>query len=139
MGLGLRIARDVYMHGKKGQGPQMTPMGVDPPISTPPAMPSQPMPTRPAQPAEVGGCAGPAVDPLRAKPKETRSSKKGAAKGSAKKGAAKKGSAKKGAAQDAAAADVSEQEQVAWPSGVSEQDEAPPAVQGAWPSGISEK
>lgn len=139
VGLGLRIARDIFMHGNNGQGPQMTPNGVDPPIITPPAMPSQPTPTRPAQPAEVGGCAGPAVDPLKAKPQETKSSKKGAAKGSGKKGGSKKGASKKGAAQDAAAADVSEQEQDAWPSGISEQDEAPPAVQGAWPSGISEK
>lgn len=74
-----------------------------------------------------------------AKPQETRSSKKGAAKGSAEKGGAKKGASKKGAAQEAAAADVSEQEQDFWPSGISEQDEAPPAVQGAWPPGISEK
>jgi vanadium chloroperoxidase len=139
VGLGLRIARDVFTHGNNGQGPQMTPNNVNPPIITPPATPSRPLPTRPAQPAEVGGCAGPAVAPLQASPARDQSSKKGSAKGPAKKGAAKKGAAKKGAAQDAAEANVSEQEQDAWPSGISEQDEAPPAVQGAWPSGISEK
>jgi vanadium chloroperoxidase len=134
VGLGLRIARDVFKHGNNGQGPQMTPNSVNPPIPTPPAAPSQPTPTRPAQPAEVGGCAGPAVAPLPVQPKETKSSKKGAAKGSAKKGAAKKGATK-----GAAGAEAAEQEQEAWPSGISEQDEAPPAVQSAWPSGISEK
>jgi membrane-associated phospholipid phosphatase len=137
VGLGLRIARDIFAHGNNGQGPQMTPNNVAPPIITPPA--GSPMPARPAQPAEVGGCAGRAVDPLQAQSAADQSSQKGAAKGSAKKGAAKKGAAKKGAAKGAAAAEESEQEQDAWPSGISEQDETPPASQGAWPSGISEK
>jgi membrane-associated phospholipid phosphatase len=128
VGLGLRIARDIFAHGNNGQGPQMTPNDVVPPITTPLA--GSAMPARPAQPAEIGGCIGPAVDQPQAQPAAaTKSSKKGAAKGSAKKGAAK----------GAAAADASEQEQDAWPSGISEQDEAPPVVQGAWPSGISEK
>jgi membrane-associated phospholipid phosphatase len=138
VGLGLRIARDVFAHGSNGQGPQMTPNNVVPPIITPPAAPSQPMPSRPAQPAEVGGCAGPAVDQPQAQSATAKSSKKGAAKGSAKKGGAKKGSAKKAAAKGAEA-EAAEQEQEQWPSGISEQDEAPPAVQGSWPSGISEK
>jgi len=137
VGLGLRIARDIFAHGNNGQGPQMTPNNVVPPITTPPA--GSPMPARPAQPAELPGCIGPAVDPPQAQPAAVQSSQKGAAKGSAKKGAAKKGSAKRGAAKGAAAADDSKQEQDAWPSGISEQDEAPAAVQGAWPTGISEK
>lgn len=136
VGLGLRIARDIFAHGNNGQGPRMTPSNVAPPITTPPA--GSPMPVRPAQPAEVGGCAGPAVASLQAQADTSKSSGKGAAKGSAKKGAAKKGSAKKGAAKGSAS-EAAGQEQEAWPSGISEQDEAPPAVQSAWPSGISEK
>ncbi|HEX8130926.1 MAG TPA: phosphatase PAP2 family protein [Pyrinomonadaceae bacterium] len=140
VGLGLRIARDIFKFGGGITGaPRMTPADIVPPIITPPAVPAQPMPTRPAQPAEVPGCAGPAADPPQHHAAATKSSGKGAAKGSAKKGAAKKGAAKKGASKGAAAADASEQEQEAWPSGISEQDEAPPTVQGAWPSGISEK
>lgn len=127
--LGLRIARDIFAHGNDGQGPRMTPNNVAPPIITPPA--GSPMPARPAQPAEVTGCAGPAVDPPQPQA-ATKSGGKGAAKG-----AAKKGTAKKGAAKGAAAAEAAEQEP--WPSGISEQDEVPPAVQSAWPSGISEK
>ena len=135
VGLGLRIARDIFAHGNNGQGPQMTPNNVAPPITTPP--PGSPMPARPAQPAEVGGCIGPAVDAPQ--PQAAAAGGKGAAKDSAKKGGAKKGTAKKGAAKGAASAAAAEQEQEAWPSGISEQDEAPPPIQSAWPSGISEK
>ena len=135
VGLGLRIARDVYTHGNDGDGPQMTPSGVYPPIITP--APGSEMPARPAQPAEVSGCIGPAVAQAAA---DTGSGGKGGAKkGAAKKGAAKKGAAKKGAAKGTAAAEATQQEQEPWPSGGSAQDEAPPAAQSSWPSGISEK
>jgi membrane-associated phospholipid phosphatase len=135
VGLGLRIARDIYTHGNNGDGPQMTPANaappiiVNPPIITPPA--NSPMPARPAQPAEVGGCIGPAVDPLQAQPAKDKSSKKGAAKGGAKKGATK----------GAAPPETSKQDQEPWPSGISEQDQDQSGTQGqgAWPSGISEK
>ena len=127
VGLGLRIARNVFAHGNNGQGPQMTPNGVVPPIITPPA--GSPMPARPAQPAEVSGCIGPAIDPVQTQ--RTKPSKKGAAKGGAKKGATK----------GAPPSEISEQAQEPWPSGISEQDQDQPGTQGqgAWPSGISEK
>lgn len=55
VGLGLRIARDIFAFGG-GLAPKMTPAGVaNPPITTPP--PNSPMPTLPKQPASVGGCA----------------------------------------------------------------------------------
>lgn len=104
----------------------LTPNNVVPPIITPPA--GYPMPTRPAQPAEVSGCAGPAVD----------QPQPGRAKKSTKKGA-KKDTARTSAAKGAIEAETSEKNERGWPSGVSEQDEPPPAVPGAWPSGISEK
>jgi membrane-associated phospholipid phosphatase len=134
VGLGLRIARDIFAHGNNGLGPQMTPNDGTPPIMTPAAR--SPMPTRPAQPAEVPGCAGPAVDQPPAQ--SVAPTKKGATKGSAKRGATKKGATKKTTAEGAAAAEASEQPH-AWPTGISEQDGAPPSVSGAWPSGISEK
>lgn len=86
------------------------------------------MPARPAQPAEVGGCVGPAVDQ-----RQTQEAPKPGKKG------AKKDARKKKTAQTGVTTEVSEKEERAWPSGISEQDEAPPAVPGAWPSGISEK
>lgn len=56
VGLGLRIARDIFASGG-GIAPQMTPPGVaDPPITTPD--PDSPMPARPQQPWSVEGCAG---------------------------------------------------------------------------------
>jgi Vanadium chloroperoxidase N-terminal domain/PAP2 superfamily len=65
VGLGLRIARDVFSFGG-GVAPKMTPLGTaEPPIVTPP--PKSPMPAVPAQPAEVPGCAGPAM-PLGVQP-----------------------------------------------------------------------
>lgn len=136
VGLGLRIARDIYAHGQNGKGPQMTPANVMPPIATPPA--GSPMPVRPAQPAEVGGCTGPAVDPPAAAA-GTVAGKKAKGKGSGK-GLAKV-LAKKGAATDTATGETAEQDQEPWPSGVAEQDggQAGAPVQGAWPSGISEK
>lgn len=96
------------------------------------------MPTRPAQPAEVSGCAGPAVDQAQ-RSAEAESKKKGGAKGAGSKRATKKGSVTNSTAKGAAAADSFEPQLDAWPSGISEQDEVPPTVQGAWPSGISEK
>ncbi|HYG79165.1 MAG TPA: vanadium-dependent haloperoxidase, partial [Pyrinomonadaceae bacterium] len=143
VGLGLRIARDVFASGNS-LAPRMTPSNVaPPPITTPP--PESPMPAWVRQPASVGGCANtlpPGAWKAEDEPSAaTRSSKKGAAKGSAKKGAAKKGAAKKGAAKGSTAPEAPEQEQAAWPSGISEQDQEQlgAQVQGAWPSGISEK
>ncbi|HEX8137702.1 MAG TPA: hypothetical protein VF544_08940 [Pyrinomonadaceae bacterium] len=133
VGLGLRIARDIFAFGN-GLAPRMTPNNVAvPPIITPP--PESPMPAWVRQPASVGGCANTIPVPAQPQPAAAaaaKSSKKGKAKGSAKKGAAKKGAAK-GAAQPEAP------EQEAWPSGISEQDQPDTQVQGAWPSGISEK
>jgi membrane-associated phospholipid phosphatase len=146
VGLGLRIARDIFAFGG-GLAPKVTPNNAAvPPIITP--APDSPMPSWTKQPASVQGCAD-TVAAL-AQPQQeaaTKSSKKGAAKGSSKKGAAKgstkkgaaKGSAKKGAAKGGAPPEVPEQDQAAWPSGISEQDQPGPQVQGAWPSGISEK
>ncbi len=54
VGLGLRIARDVWANGN-GKAPQMTPAAEKPPIETPP--PGSPLPLMPAQPASVKGCA----------------------------------------------------------------------------------
>jgi vanadium chloroperoxidase len=55
VGLGLRIARDIFAHGS-GKAPKMTPdtPAANPPITTPPA--NLPMPTFPTQPASVGRC-----------------------------------------------------------------------------------
>jgi vanadium chloroperoxidase len=128
VGLGLRIAKDIFSHGHNGQGPRMTPNNVTTPITTP--APGLPMPARPAQPAEFGGCIGLAVDPPPAQLAATKSRRAGGAK---------KDATKKGAAKGAATAEAAEQEQEAWPSGISEQNVVPPAVQSAWPSGISEK
>jgi membrane-associated phospholipid phosphatase len=127
VGLGLRIARDIFAHGNNGQGPQMTPNTIVPPIITPPA--GSPMPARPAQPAEVSNCIGPAVDLPQVA--ATKSSKKGTTKSGAKKGATK----------GAPPPETAEQDQEPWPSGISEQDRDQPGTQGqgAWPSGISEK
>jgi hypothetical protein len=56
VGLGLRIARDIFAAGG-GLAPRMTPAAsAVPPIVTP--VPDSPMPTRPRQPGSVGGCAG---------------------------------------------------------------------------------
>jgi vanadium chloroperoxidase len=55
VGLGLRIARDIFASGG-GQAPKMTPANVAaPPIITPPA--NSPMPVAPKQPSSVQGCA----------------------------------------------------------------------------------
>jgi vanadium chloroperoxidase len=56
VGLGLRIARDIFAFGN-GLAPKMTPNtpAANPPITTP--APNSPMPTMPRQPASVGGCA----------------------------------------------------------------------------------
>lgn len=126
VGLGLRIARDIFAHGNNGQGPQITPNNIDPPIITPPA--ESPMPARPKQPAEVGGCIGPAIDPPQPQA-ATKSSKKGA----------KKDARKKKVTDADVTSDSYEKEEPAWPSGISEKNEAPPSTPGAWPSGISEK
>jgi hypothetical protein len=128
VGLGLRIARDIFA-ANNGKAPKMTPNAVVPPIITPP--PNSPMPTVPKQPASVGGCANtfPPSPVAASAPKTTataKSSKKGRENVSGKKGLAKG----KGTVADAA-----------WPAGISDQDEdqISQPVQGAWPSGISEK
>jgi len=55
VGLGLRVARDIFAFGG-GLAPKMTPAGTaNPPITTSP--PNTPMPTFPKQPASVNGCA----------------------------------------------------------------------------------
>lgn len=55
VGLGLRIARDIFASGN-GKAPKMTPAGAAvPPILTPP--PGSPMPVAPKQPGSVNGCA----------------------------------------------------------------------------------
>ena len=139
VGLGLRIARDIFAFGNS-LAPRMTPNNTAvPPIITP--APDSPMPAWVKQPASIQGCA--ATLAALAPPQSaaaTKSSKKGAAKGSSKKGAAK-GSAKKGAAKGATPPEAPEQDQAAWPSGISEQDQDQTGytVPGAWPSGISEK
>jgi hypothetical protein len=138
VGLGLRIARDIFA-ANNGRAPKMTPNTAVPPIITP--APDSPMPARPKQPASIQGCADTLAVQAAPKPAAaTKSGKKGEAKGSAKKGAAK-GAAKKGEAKGTAPAETSEQDQGAWPSGVSEQDQDQPGalVQSAWPSGVSEK
>jgi hypothetical protein len=55
VGLGLRIARDIFAFGN-GLAPKMTPNGTaTPPITTP--APGSALAVTPAQPADVGGCA----------------------------------------------------------------------------------
>jgi hypothetical protein len=55
VGLGLRIARDIFTTGN-GNAPKMTPANVAvPPITTPPS--GSPMPVVPQQPGSVQGCA----------------------------------------------------------------------------------
>lgn len=127
VGLGLRIARSIFA-ANSGKAPKMTPNAVVPPIITPP--PNSPMPTVPKQPGSVGGCANTLPPPPFAAATSTKSSKKGLAK--------KLTKGKKGAAP---AVDSAQQDQAAWPAGISAQDDdqAGQAVQGAWPSGISEK
>lgn len=56
VGLGLRIARDIFAAGG-GLAPKMTPPAAAvPPIPTP--APDSPMPVRPRQPASAAGCVG---------------------------------------------------------------------------------
>ncbi|HEY0427143.1 MAG TPA: hypothetical protein VGC76_04980 [Pyrinomonadaceae bacterium] len=55
VGLGLRIARDIFAFGG-GLAPKMTPAGTAPPPITTPAS-NTPLPVFPKQPATVGGCA----------------------------------------------------------------------------------
>ncbi len=129
VGLGLRIARDIFQHGGGADGaPQMTPAGIEPPIMTP--EPGTPMPIHPAQPAVQGNCIG--AEPAT---KSKKAAGKRGAKKPGKKGAAKK--RRKGAASPEAIS----RRQRAWPSGISERDGAQPGNRGpgAWPSGISEK
>ena len=59
VGLGLRIARDIFKHGNQ-LAPRMTPKNpppadTEPPITTPD--PGEPMPAMPEQPGSVKGCA----------------------------------------------------------------------------------
>ncbi|HEX8243749.1 MAG TPA: hypothetical protein VF541_09645 [Longimicrobium sp.] len=65
VGLGLRIARDIYAAGG-GLAPKMTPAGAAlPPITTPPA--DSPLPSWTRQPTSVGACVGaPPVAPAAA-------------------------------------------------------------------------
>ncbi len=139
VGLGLRIARDIFAFGN-GLAPKMTPNNAAvPPIITP--APNSPMPVRPRQPASIQGCANTFPAPAQPEEEETiQSSKKKAAKGSTKKRGAK-GAAKKGAAKEAAPPEAPQQDQTVWPSRISEQDEEQLGYQGtgAWPSGVSEK
>ena len=59
VGLGLRIARDIFTFGS-GLAPRMTPPNAAiPPIMTPNL--NTPMPAVPKQPASVAGCVGPAM------------------------------------------------------------------------------
>ena len=140
MGLGLRIARDIFASGR-GRAPRRTPNNAAvPPIITP--APNSPMPARPRQPGSVRGCANTLPVPLPPRPAADRGDQveqERAAKGSSNKGA--KGAAKKGAPREAPPLEAFEQDQNAWPSGISEQDqdELGAQGQGAWPSGISEK
>ena len=53
VGLGLRIARDIYAFGG-GKAPKLSPTGT--PIVTPPLVPPSPMPVSVKQPASVNGC-----------------------------------------------------------------------------------
>jgi vanadium chloroperoxidase len=134
VGLGLRIARDIFAFGS-GLAPKMTPNNAAvPPIITP--APNSPMPTVPTQPASVGGCANTLPPGALIAPAQQAAATK-----SSKKSAAKKGAAKKGAAKGSTPPEAPELDQAAWPSGISEQDQDQPGapVQGAWPSGISEK
>lgn len=140
VGLGLRIARDIFAFGG-GKAPKMTPNGAAvPPIITPPA--NSPMPSRPKQPASVAGCAGPLAfsAPAGAAAAAATPSKSGKAKGAAKKAVAKILRKDTDDAADAAT-ETPEQDEAPWPSGISEQDEdqTSSSGQGAWPSGISEK
>jgi hypothetical protein len=134
VGLGLRIARDIFAHGGGASGaPQPTPAGVDPPITTPaPGPPAPAMPLRPAQPALQGNCVdkGKAAGLRQAgKQGATKSSKKAGAKGPEER-----------TGKRAASPEVVGGRQRAWPSGISQQDGEPGSTgPGAWPSGISEK
>jgi vanadium chloroperoxidase len=125
VGLGLRIARDIFAHGGgAGGAPKMTPVGVNPPITTPAPGPSPPpLPVHPAQPTLQGNCIG------------NRSAKKSSKKGTA------KDAAKKKTAKSPASPEMVGQQQPGWPSGLSEQGGEQPGNTGpgAWPSGISEK
>ncbi len=71
VGLGLRIARDIFAHGS-GIAPKMTlnTSAANPPITTPP--PNSPMPTVPTQPASVGNCADAPVARTRKKATDKR-------------------------------------------------------------------
>lgn len=132
--LGLKIARNIFAFGN-GVAPKMTPNNAAvPPIITPVA--GSPMPARPRQPASVGNCADTFIDPLDSE-MVAQQPKKRAAKGAPKKGPAK-GAAPPELSEPKQAA-AGDEARAAWPSGISEQDEDQPGVQGAWPSGISER
>lgn len=109
VGLGLRIARDIF--DANGRAPKQTPnTDAVPPIITSPA--NTPMPLVPAQPANVGGCANAQMSGF---------------------AAASEGSEEETAAgttdQTPFPSGVSEQDQ---------ESPSTPA-QGAWPSGISQQ
>lgn len=134
VGLGLRIARDIWAFGGNGAGPKMTPSNAAvPPIITPAA--ASPMPARPALPASVGGCANTIIPPF--DPDDVSDTeKKGGTKKPPTKPAKKKG---RGQAAEEARSAAAGEPQEAWPTGISEQDEGSPSAHGAWPSGISER
>jgi membrane-associated phospholipid phosphatase len=145
VGLGLRIARDIFATGA-GLAPRQTPnASAVPPIITP--APNSPMPALPAQPANVGGCANPQPTLSAAETsfeEAAAGSSGGRVKGSAKKAVAKvlgkKGREEEPAGGGGARPEGASSAQTPWPSGISEQDQGQPSnTGGAWPSGISEK
>jgi len=132
VGLGLRIARDVWAFGGNGAGPKMTPGNAAvPPIITPAA--GSPMPARPRTPASVSGCADDIVPP---QGPASKAGKKATVKGPAKRGGKKTARAQDDDEQSVSAADEAQE---AWPSGISDQDEGPPSAHSAWPTGVSER
>jgi vanadium chloroperoxidase len=134
VGLGLRIARDMFAFGS-GVAPKMTPSGTAvPPIITPTGSP--PLPVRVMQPALVGGCVDSIINPLEPEARHQQA-RKGTGKGAGKKRAAKGAAGPKTAKPDPGA--KGGEAQADWPSGISEQDDSPPNTQSAWPSGVSQR
>ena len=112
VGLGLRIARDIFAFGL-GKAPKLPPAAANPPITTP--APDSPMPALPKQPASINGC----IDSFSISAETAAETKKGAAK-------------KKGKVQDEFPPSESSE------SGQSESG-TEGTVQSAYPSGLSEK
>ncbi|HYI12780.1 MAG TPA: hypothetical protein VEK57_27265 [Thermoanaerobaculia bacterium] len=109
VGLGLRIARDIFASGS-GLAPKQTPAAsAVPPIITPAA--NSPLPTSPAQPANVGGCANTQTAALTLEEEPEA------------------GTDAATTVQSPFPSGISKQDQ----------DQSSTPAQGAWPSGISEK